>query len=355
LCHVSLALEPGELRMPLGLLALKTWARTAPARRKETKSKKTNDIPASERESRRWWEQVEVAEEQVANRGCSLIHLMDSEADAYPLFCQLVAARRRFVIRLHVDRRVLDDEAKGLDEKLAMAPTRIRRAVPLSARGNIRGATGKGRHAPRVARIAELEISASTVTLRAPAGTESAFPKTVTLTVIRVFEPNPPPGAEPVEWKLATTEPIRTKADVEAIVDAYRARWVVEEYFKALKTGCAFETRQLESYDAITKALAIFTPIAYEMLRLRTMARQEDPRPARKAFRPSLWLVLRNHPQLRLRDDSTVHDAFLAIAQLGGHIKNNGAPGWRVLGRGYEKVLAIEIGVLIARQNYDQS
>jgi hypothetical protein len=355
LCHVSLALEPGELRTPLGVLALKTWARTAPARKKKTKSKKTNHIPASERESRRWWEQVEAAEEQVANRGCSLIHLMDSEADAYPLFCQLVAAKRRFVIRLHVNRRVLDGGAKGLDEKLAMAPTRIKREVPLSARGNIRGTTGKGRHALRAARVAELEISASIVTLRAPAGTESAFPKTVTLTVIRVFEPNPPPGAEPVEWKLATTEPIRTKADVEAIVDAYRARWVVEEYFKALKTGCAFETRQLESYATITKALAIFTPIAYEMLRLRTMARQEDPRPARKVFRPSLWLVLRKHPQLRLHEDSTVRDAFLAIAQLGGHIKNNGAPGWRVLGRGYEKVLAIEIGVLIARQNYDQS
>ena len=34
----------------------------------------------------------------------------------------------------------------------------------------------------------------------------------------------------------------------------------------------------------------------------------------------------------------------MAIAALGGHIKNNGEPGWQVLGRGYEKLLVLEQG-----------
>lgn len=43
-------------------------------------------------------------------------------------------------------------------------------------------------------------------------------------------------------------------------MDAYRARWVIEEFFKALKTGCNFERRQLESFQSLRIALAIFLP-----------------------------------------------------------------------------------------------
>jgi hypothetical protein len=35
----------------------------------------------------------------------------------------------------------------------------------------------------------------------------------------------------------------------------------------------------------------------------------------------------------------TVVDAFLSLAKLGGHIPNNGWPGWQVLGRAYVKLL----------------
>jgi IS4 transposase len=49
---------------------------------------------------------------------------------------------------------------------------------------------------------------------------------------------------------LYTSEPIDTAEQLLTIVDQYRSRWVIEEFFKALKTGCAFEKRQLESYRA---------------------------------------------------------------------------------------------------------
>ncbi len=41
---------------------------------------------------------------------------------------------------------------------------------------------------------------------------------------------------------------------------------------------------------------------------------------------------------------------MLAIAGLGGHLKSNGDPGWQVLGRGYEKLLAYEMGWLAAKR-----
>jgi hypothetical protein len=38
----------------------------------------------------------------------------------------------------------------------------------------------------------------------------------------------------------------------------------------------------------------------------------------------------------------TRKDALLGIAALGGHFKNNGDPGWLVLGRGFSRFIEAE-------------
>jgi hypothetical protein len=151
-----------------------------------------------------------------------------------------------------------------------------------------------------------------------------------------------------VDWCLITTEAIETAEDVAAIVDAYRARWVIEEYFKALKTGCAFEKRQLETRTAILNALALFAPIAWQLLVLRQLSRDRTDTPADTVLSPLKLRVLQGHKRTKLPEGATVREAMLAIAALGGHIKNNGDPGWIVLGRGYEDLLLLEQGAAIA-------
>jgi hypothetical protein len=73
----------------------------------------------------------------------------------------------------------------------------------------------------------------------------------------------------PSFWFLVTAEPVETREQLELIVDAYRARWIIEEFFMALKTGCQIERRQLESYRSLSNALAIFLPIAVRLQALR--------------------------------------------------------------------------------------
>ncbi len=41
----------------------------------------------------------------------------------------------------------------------------------------------------------------------------------------------------------------------------------------------------------------------------------------------------------RLARHPTAHEALLAVAALGGHIKSNGPPGWLVLHRGFQDLL----------------
>ena len=49
-------------------------------------------------------------------------------------------------------------------------------------------------------------------------------------------EKDPPDDMEPVDWLLLTSEPIDTDEQILEVVDIYRARWLIEEYFSALKT-----------------------------------------------------------------------------------------------------------------------
>jgi hypothetical protein len=70
---------------------------------------------------------------------------------------------------------------------------------------------------------------------------------------------------------------------------------------------------------------------------------------------PSQLEVLSAVSTKKLPANPTARDVFLAVAALGGHIKNNGDPGWRVLGRGYEHLLTLEQEWLIARASLPSS
>ena len=80
--------------------------------------------------------------------------------------------------------------------------------------------------------------------------------------MVYATEVDPPDGEPPLEWRLVTTELITTPEQVLRIVEWYRTRWLIEEFYKCLKTGCAYEKRQLESLDTLLVALALLAPIA---------------------------------------------------------------------------------------------
>ena len=143
---------------------------------------------------------------------------------------------------------------------------------------------------------------------------------------------------------MLTSLPVDDDDAIAFAVDCYRARWTIEEFFKALKTGCQYERRQLETAHALLNALAILAPIAWRLLLLRHLARSKRPGPATNALTPKQLEVLRAVAKKPLRAKPTARDAMLAVAALGGHIKNNGDPGWLVMGRGMHDLLLLEVG-----------
>ncbi|MBM3773527.1 MAG: IS4 family transposase [Acidimicrobiia bacterium] len=342
--HFALAVSADGQRHPLGVLGLHTFARLGPPRRE----RHTECFPETERESFRWKALVTQVASSLRGR-VEAVHVMDSEADAYALLASLVAGEHRFVVRLKHNRTVTDEcgNRVSIDTKLCTLSGQFSREVALSPRAAPhRAEAGRKRNLTRDSRVAHLTFSATKVTIGA---TEKlVVPRQIDVNIVHVRETDAPAGTEPVDWRLLTTEPIETPEDIERIVDFYRARWVIEEFFKALKTGCAFEKRQLESLPALLNALAVFTPIACELLHLRTLARDQPDTPASAVFTPQQILVLQRHKHTRLPPHASVRQAMLAVARLGGHIRNNGDPGWIVLGRGYEKLLALAEGVSMA-------
>ena len=139
---------------------------------------------------------VEHAAAQVDDASrAKLVHVMDREADNYALLSRMEAAGHRFVVRVNHDRQVVrgDEAPAKISVVMAGLATRVSRSVPLAAYNK-------------------------------PAFAASSV--------------NVPAGQEPISWTLWSTDPIDTPAATEHVVDCYVARWRIEEFFKAFKSGC---------------------------------------------------------------------------------------------------------------------
>lgn len=344
--HVSLALSGDGSRMPLGVLALSTHIR-AGEQKKKTKPKNNADS-----ECARWGRQVSAIAKLGVDR-TRVVHLMDREADDFALFAQLVGAGDRFVVRLAQDRRLEPSELGGV-RKLAEAVNQIHavaeREVPLSRRPvGHRSPRQKRIHPTREGRTAKLAIGATKVVLRRPSTQPKTLPTTLTLNIVRVWEIETPEGESPVEWVLVTTENVDNDDQILQVVDWYRARWVIEEFFKAIKTGCAYDSRQFETLEGLLNVLATFMPVAWRLLRMRTQTRVAPDANATTVLPAAMIKVLHAFTRIKLPQAPTAREVLLAVAALGGHLKNNGEPGFITLGRGYEKLRTLTEGWAAAK------
>jgi hypothetical protein len=342
--HFSLALSPAG--QPLGVLALRVWRRgKTPKLRRHPRARGLDE----DRESLRWHEAVHEVAERVEGHA-QAIHVMDREADSYELLADLQEHQQRFVVRVSHDRLLREDDTSGearLYSAMAASEVMLEREVQLSRRSAPRGTAAKRINPARQGRVASLRVRAGSY--RVARGRDLLFhlPDTMELNFVEVVEHNPPEGQPPVLWRLVTSEPISTAAEVARVIDLYRMRWTIEEYFKALKTGCNFEKLQLESGRALVMALAIYSAVAWRLLLVRWMHREQPDAPASLVVTPIQLQLLERHMKKIRRpwpEQPTCRDALLAVAAIGGHIPNNGMPGWQVLGRGFHDLLLMEVG-----------
>lgn len=327
--HVAMAVDGSH--NPLGTVSFQTFS-----------TGRASELP------NRWRETAEAVSDLIGQE--NVINVFDREADQYPLLTELKSKGIRYVVRAQHDRVLETDGDKNRLKKALSTDAVAEREVWLGARTN-HGKSDKNKktHPERGERAAVLCFSATTLTIKRPSDLEDDLPQSETLNVVRAWERQPPDGEDAVEWILLTTESVATAEDVLKVVDYYSNRWVIEEFFKALKSGCSIEERQLETEHSLTNAIALFLPVAWNLLSMRTALRKYPNAPATQVLSSQRLLILRASARRPLPEEATVQEAILAIAGLGGHLKRNGPPGWITLSRGWDELMSLERGFRLAQ------
>ncbi len=323
--HTHLAVTPAG--MPLGVVGAELFDRSPESL---GRSLERRSLPTEEKESFRWLKGYRLA--QTVSQQCpqtQIVNVADREADMYDIFLEAQAEsdsasdasahdRADFVIRSKEDRctneRVPPSEhgtryavyRKARDEVRA-SPVRVRQTITLSQ-------TPK-----RTARQAELEIRARTVTLRHPKHRPDLAE--VDCSMVYVKEVNGPEDGTAVEWWLITSLPVDSVEDIERVINYYKTRWTIEVYFRVLKTGCKVEDIQLETTDRLKTCLAFYQIIAWRVLCLTHLNREQPSLPCTAVFQECEWQsVWRVTTQQKLPDKPPPLSEFVPLlASLGGY------------------------------------
>lgn len=340
LLHASMAVTASGGVLPLGIVGLQPFVHRSalPQDDDATHALWLEEGGLFDNEHERWFRAIEDAEQRFAVGGQRPIHVMDRETDSYGLLSWMVQERTSFVVRCDTARRL--DKRFPLRE-VGVIDVTLGERFPRSGKSN-------ATHPPRRSRIASLTIRAGKVTLHrtkksadaswSPGGWATQ-PKTLELNLVEAVELNPPAGEEGVRWLLLTTEAIDTPQQVLEVVEMYRRRWLIEEYFKALKTGCRMEDRQMSSAPSLLRVLALLVPAAWRLLLLRVMGEEDPDASWRNLLSPLEFQVLqRALPKAKLTQEATTRECLMAIAKLGGHLKRNGRPGWQTLHAGWRRL-----------------
>jgi len=342
--HPALAVD-AEDGAVLGLAGATIWRRT------RVKEDDYQSLPIEEKESHRWIATALKARTFLST--AALVTLVtDREGDIYELFARVPDEQTHVLVRAEHDRALADAGGRML-AKIAAQPEAGRLAFDLTGRPG------------RTARRVTLAVRFCPVTLRQPGrGADRRDPPQLSLNLVEAREIDPPPGEDPIVWRLLTTHAATSLAEAAWIIDLYRCRWIVEQLFRTLKSqGLDLEDSFISDGDAL-ECLAATALIAAASVMQLVQGRGEAgwKAPALRVFSPVEIIVLEAlvgkfegktakqknpHPRLSLAW------AAWCIARLGGWngYASERPPGPITFARGLRRFHAIAEGFALAANN----
>lgn len=306
----------------LGLLGQRCWRRFGPPKRGRETWKERIQRP---RESQRWAAILEQAQRPPEHS--QWVWIADREADFYEPMEYCRRGGVEFVIRAYRDRR-LADQPGHLKDALAQLAVCGTLAVELRSR------------AGRPARTAQVQVRSGTVRLKGPERPDGDRPD-FTVNVVEVCEAGPPAGVEPLHWLLLTSLPCQQWAAVQRIIGRYAARWWIEEYHKALKSGVGAEESQMQQAYRIETLVAVLAIVAVRLLNAKWLARTRGDQPVDRQLFGARALDLLAAKFKPPPGGWTHRSALVAVARLGGFLarKQDGLPGWQTIWRGWQRLM----------------
>ncbi len=309
--HPTYAVTPA--REPLGVIDAWMWARAF---------KHEDGQRGGVSESLRWLEgYTRVAEQAQQMPHTRLVYVADREADIVALMrsARDLEHPADWLIRSQHDRS-LGKGAPKLSAALQQAPLLGEVEFEMAARQG------------QAARTVRQQIRVLRATL--PDGQQGQ----VQMTVVLASEVDAPQGVKPVQWRLLTNRQALTLEAAVELIDWYRARWEVEILFHTLKNGCRVEALQLDSYEKLERAIAVYLVVSWRIGWLMRVGRNCPELDASVAFEArecrAAYALHRKKPPAR----PTVNEVLRLIAMLGGFIgrKGDGEPGVKTIWLGLQ-------------------
>jgi len=206
----------------------------------------------------------------------------------------------------------------------------------------------------------EFAVRFAPVVLRRPLhGADPALPQTLAVTLVEVRETAPPvDGSKPIHWRLLTTHAVANLAQAQHMVDLYRLRWIIEEFFSTLKrAGFDIEAADISEPQAMINFVAASTIAAVTIKQLvqardgttdqrLTDAFDPDDQPILEAV--SARLEGKTDRQRNPHPKASLAFAAWVIARLGGWTGYYGKPGPKVMRIGLAEFRAIKYGTTLA-------
>lgn len=111
------------------------------------------------------------------------------------------------------------------------------------------------------------------------------------VTIIMAREESPPAGEKPVEWLLVTHEAVDTLDAACLRITWCRRRWLMEIFFRIVKSGCRVEALPRGTVERLERALVIYLIIAWRILHGVTLGRDCPHLPCEVVFASEEWLA----------------------------------------------------------------
>lgn len=317
----------------VGLFDQVCWARAdSPDRKRETKRQRLS----RDRESQRWARAFEKS--GAPPDGARWIYVADRESDIYEVFLQCVKYDVDFVVRASQKRALEGDDRKIFDavsEALVLGTYKKK----LRRRGSV------------PARTAELEVRTMEVTLRAPWRPDVKHPP-FSLNVVDVREQGLEGVKSPIHWVLLTSMSVENFEDAKKVIGVYTKRWLIEEYHKALKTGTRVEESQLSEASRIMALLGVLSIVAVRLLAMKFMALVKPDEEIAPDEIDKIYIAILENTYRKPKQGWTYRTYLIHVARMGGFLgrKSDGMPGWLTIWRGWQCMIMIYRGYLLATE-----
>jgi hypothetical protein len=328
---------------PLGTLSAELWTREAGP----SKAENRKQLPIEEKESLRWLETHQHAQEIAQSQpDTKFVCVADSEADIFEVIeCDDDSPRNfQWIIRGCYDRSLVkesSDSPSHLQQQLLATPVLYNKQLYIRGRDKKISCDKRARNQPRVSRECEVEVRATTLTLKAPTRSDRKL-RSTTVNAILAQEINAPADDVPVSWVLLTNMPIATEEDIDLVLAYYCIRWMIEIFFRTLKSGCKIEKRRFETTERFERCLAVSMIVAWRTFYTTKIGRELPDASCEAVFAEDEWqpvykLVTGEDPPSK---PPSLWRMVRLLARLGGYVDRcrDDEPGTDTVMRGMERL-----------------